>query len=212
MLKKIKYDSIIFDLDGTLWDAANVTAIGWNNALIKNDLSKYKVNTQDVRKVSGMPIRECVEFLFRDIPTIDLTEFGKIICIEEEKAFEECCGQLYPGVQNGIEVLAKKYPLFLVSNCQSWYLSKFWKQFDLEKYFTGQDCNGNANEPKPKMIKGLLKKFHLRNAIYIGDTRGDRTACMEAGVTFGYASYGFGNIEKENITLNNFNELVKCLM
>lgn len=208
----MKYDSIIFDLDGTLWDASQVTANGWNNALIKNGLREYKVSSADVRNVSGMPLQECASILFGHIPNIDLVALEKLICTEEEKAFEECCGQIYPGVEKGIKVLALKYPLFLVSNCQSWYLKKFWNLFDLEKYFTAQDCYGNANEPKPKMIKGLLQKHHLKNAIYIGDTRGDKAASMKAGVEFGYASYGFGDIEKEKTTISSFSELINHLI
>ena len=203
----MRYDSIIFDLDGTLWDASNVTARGWNNALSKRNLSKYTVNAQDVKKVSGLPFGECIEVLLGDIPGIDLAEIEKVIDIEEEKAFEESCGQLYPGVEKGIEALARKYPLFLVSNCQSWYLKQFWNQFDLEKYFTDHDCNGNANEPKSRMIEGIVKKHHLKNPIYIGDTRGDKAACIAAGVQFGYARYGFGHLEKEEISINSFDEL-----
>ncbi len=207
----MKYDSIIFDLDGTLWDASHVTASGWNNALIARGLGHCSVNSQDVKNVSGLPFSECVESLLGNIQNIDLAEIKELIDIEEAKIFEELGGQLYPGVETGITILAQKYPLFLVSNCQSWYLKKFWDQFDLEKYFTGHDCNGNANEPKSEMIKGIIKNYHLENPIYIGDTKGDKEACSAAGVHFGYASYGFGDLEKEEISLGSFDELTNTL-
>lgn len=210
-VRNMRYDSIIFDLDGTLWDTSQVTANGWNNALIKNGLREYKISSADVRNVSGMPLQKCISILFKHIPGIDLVVLEKLICAEEEKAFEVDCGRLYPDVKKGIKNISQKYPLFLVSNCQSWYLNKFWDQFNLEKYFTGQDCHGNANKTKSEMIKRILQKYNLKNAIYIGDTKGDKAAAMEAGVEFGYANYGFGDLEKEEKTIKSFRDLTQCL-
>jgi phosphoglycolate phosphatase len=44
------YDSIIFDLDGTLWDASEACANAWNIAL----LTGLSVKPDDIRGVSGL--------------------------------------------------------------------------------------------------------------------------------------------------------------
>lgn len=208
---KTKYDSIIFDLDGTLWDASDVTASGWNNALAKMGLEQYAIDHVAVKNVSGKPFGECIEVLFNDIPGIDIAKLEREIDIEEEKIFESQRGKTYPGVEQGIVPLAENYRLFLVSNCQSWYLQAFWDQFGLEKHFTDHDCNGNANQQKPDMIKGLVEKHNLKNALYVGDTSGDHNACKTAGVAFGFVEYGFGEAENADMTFNSFEHLVKSL-
>lgn len=210
-MAKLEYDAIIFDLDGTLWDASGVTAAGWNNALVKMNLDQHQIDHVAVKNVSGKPFGECVEILFGNIPGIDVNELEKQIDLEEEKIFTTLQGEIYSGVEIGLPVLSEKYPLFLVSNCQSWYLQLFLDQFKLEKYFTDHDCNGNANQQKPEMIQGLIKKHNLQNALYVGDTTGDRNACLAAGVAFGYADYGFGEVDEADLTFRNFEELVDCL-
>jgi len=210
-MPNIKYDSIIFDLDGTLWDASRVTAAGWNNALAKMNLDQHKVDHQAVNNVSGKPFSECVEVLFGHIPGIDVVALEKQIDLEEEKIFLSRRGEIYPGVEKGLSVLSERYPLFLVSNCQSWYLQVFLDQFNLEGYFRDRDCNGNANQQKAEMIRGLVKKHDLQKALYIGDTEGDRNACLAAGAAFGYADYGFGDIEGVDLVFSNFLELVDGL-
>ena len=42
---------------------------------------------------------------------------------------------LYDGVADGLSLLAKKYPLFLVSNCPGWYLEEFFRATGL------RDCS-----------------------------------------------------------------------
>jgi phosphoglycolate phosphatase len=207
----IEYDAIIFDLDGTLWDASAVTATGWNNALVNMGLGQHQIDHVAIKNVSGKPFGECVEVLFGDIPNIDVNALEKQIDLEEEKAFLTQRGNIYAGVEKGLSVLFENYPLFLVSNCQSWYLQVFLNQFKLEKQFTDHDCNGNAKQQKPDMIQGLVKKYQLQNALYVGDTSGDRNACLAAGVAFGYVDYGFGDVEEADLTFSSFADLVDCL-
>lgn len=205
------HDAIIFDLDGTLWDASAVTAAGWNAALAQNGLERYAIDHADIKNVSGLPFGECVERLFGHIPGVAIADLEKHIDREEEKIFATRRGEIYPGVERGISVLAKHYPLFLVSNCQSWYLRVFWDQFNLEKYFTGHDCNGNANQQKPEMIRGLKNRHKLENALYVGDTDGDKNSSRAAGVAFGHARYGFGEVGEADMTFRSFPDLVARL-
>jgi phosphoglycolate phosphatase len=207
VLNTMKFDSIIFDLDGTLWDATNVTAHGWNSALVHLKLGQFKVSAEQVKEVCGLPNSECIERIFKNVPDVNLVELEKNLDMEEEAAFKKCLGKLYPGVEDGITKLKQSLPLFLVSNCQTWYLKRFWQQSGLEQYFEGQDCNGNENNPKHIMIKNLIQKHNLSYPMYIGDTGGDKTSCDKVGVTFGYAAYGFGDLVNEKIKFNSFSEI-----
>jgi len=56
-------DSIIFDLDGTLWDASPTSAIAWSKTA--NDLGiDISIDEAAIKKVSGLPFDKCVDLLF----------------------------------------------------------------------------------------------------------------------------------------------------
>ena len=202
-------DSIVFDLDGTLWDASEATATGWNVVLAKNNLSEFQVTPDDIRKISGLPFDECVTKIFGRVEQIDCNSLESIFDEEEKRSIRSDGGTLFEGVEEGIRVLSKDFRLFLVSNCQSWYLQLFWDQFRVEQYFQEQDCYGDSGESKAQMIKEISDTHSLKHPIYIGDTEGDQNASHEAGVTFGYASYGFGKASNPQVSFASFDKLVR---
>ncbi len=108
-------DALIFDLDGTLWDAAAASAYGWNLALDELGLSR-RVTVDGIRSVSGRPFPQCVETLLPELfpapaSTLELLE------ARERTGIELMAGVLYDGVADGLSRLDGRYPLFLVSNC-----------------------------------------------------------------------------------------------
>ena len=48
----MKFDGLIFDLDGTLWDSSESISIAWNNVLKKNNLT-YKITSQRIKELFG---------------------------------------------------------------------------------------------------------------------------------------------------------------
>ena len=58
------YDSFIFDLDGTLWNAtANVTK-AWNVAVSKSRPNTPPLTEKDVTKIMGLTEKEIPKVLF----------------------------------------------------------------------------------------------------------------------------------------------------
>ena len=49
----MKFDSIIFDLDGTLWDSTKNVTISWNDTFEKMGLS-YRITPDDLTRSMGM--------------------------------------------------------------------------------------------------------------------------------------------------------------
>src|SRR5665811_1709476 len=55
-------DAVIFDIDGTLWDASSSSAQGWNLGLAKLGIPG-EVRAEEMSMVTGSPIEECVDAL-----------------------------------------------------------------------------------------------------------------------------------------------------
>lgn len=200
-------DALIFDLDGTLWDAAVPTARGWNEALAELG-AETRVTVDGIRSVAGTPFLGCVEILVPEIcpPTEAML---KTIDVREEQAIAESGGTLFAGVEPGLERLASVYPLYLVSNCQAWYLDLFFAKTGLQKHFAGADCNGYSGHSKREMLDRLAKSQGLTGAVYVGDTQGDHDSAREAGLSFAFARYGFGSVAEAVPAFDAFEALVE---
>ena len=199
-------DALIFDLDGTLWDAAAASTYGWNLALEEMGLAQ-RVTDAGIRSVSGKPFPECVSTLLPELAPWP-PELQEHLEVRERTGIELIAGELYPGVDEGLRRLAARYPLFLVSNCPAWYLEEFFRHSGLRDLFTGWDCWGLSGIPKPGMLLNLAERYHLGRAVYVGDTKGDRAATEAAGLEFAFVEYGFGDMEDVRLSFATFEGLV----
>ncbi len=201
-------DSIIFDLDGTLWDASFATAAGWNAVLRENGFTNLEVTAEDIRRVSGLPPEESITKCFENASNFDQQALIPELDVAEKTNIEQSGGRLFADVYKGIADLSKVFDLFLVSNCQSWYLESFWTHTNLQSFFAGDVCNGKSRLPKSQMIKNISDTYYLKYPVYIGDTIWDQQAANMAGVEFGYVSYGFGEAVNPELEFDSFGELV----
>ncbi len=199
-------DTIIFDIDGTLWNASPASAKGWNISLAKLGIDK-NVTSKQIESVAGNPYEKCVEILLPGLQEQypDLLETLNQCEMEVVKSEG---GIFYAGVIDGIKKLAGTHKIFLVSNCQDWYMKIFLEFSGLEPILTGFDCHGMSGQPKHKMLTKIKSNYSLNNPVYVGDTEGDETAANLAGIDFIHVSYGFGSPAKEAINFDSFAELL----
>jgi phosphoglycolate phosphatase len=199
-------DALVFDLDGTLWDAAAASTIGWNLALEEMGVA-LRVTVDDIRSVSGTPFDQCVETLLPELcPPSEATL--RSLGAHERAVLEESGGTVYEGVAAGLQELAMHFPLFLVSNCPDWYLDAFLRITGLRVCFRDWDCHGSSGLPKARMLLGLAERYGLKQVVYVGDTQGDEDATFEAGMDFAFARYGFGKARAPLLSFDSFGELV----
>ena len=206
------FDSIIFDLDGTLWDTSETCAKAWNNALLELGITDRQVTAEGIRSVTGMPFDVCVKTLFSDLDTALVGELEDRIDTLERLHLTAAGGLIFDGVLEGIKRLAEHYELSIISNCQSWYLQLFLERSGLRAYFAESTCHGDSRIAKSEMIADLCRTRALSNPIYIGDTMGDQIASLKAGVSFGHARYGFGNSDASTAAFNTFSELLEYFL
>jgi len=202
----VTWDSLIFDLDGTLWDAAAASAEGWNTAAERLGISK-RLTKEAIRTVSGKPTAECYQILLPELWPMP-SDVMRLFDVCEREAIERRGGVLYAGVAAGVARLAARYPLFVVSNCLDWYLEAFLSSSGLRECFAGWDCHGCSGMEKPAMFRRLKQRQGLRSPVYVGDTRGDQQAAAQAGIGFAFVGYGFGEVQGDPVSFDSFDELV----
>lgn len=100
----------------------------------------------------------------------------------------------------------------MISNCQSWYLKAFLKQFELSYLFEDCDSFGDSGVPKSEMIKAMVRNHSLKETIYICDTESDQKSSYDANVDFGFVNYGFGEVSDSALTFDSFSQLVSYFL
>jgi phosphoglycolate phosphatase len=201
-------DSIIFDIDGTLWNACPSSTKGINNAFKKLGIDREFL-VQEIESITGHPFKHGIELLFPD-KEIDQFTMDTLNSCEMEIIKKEG-GVFYDGIIEGIIDLASSYKIFLVSNCQDWYLDVFLNFSGLRPILTGFDCYGLSGLSKAEMLLKIKNNYILNNPVYIGDTEGDEIATNLAKMEFIYVSYGFGKAKNNPKTFNSSTSLMDYL-
>lgn len=192
---KEKYDSIIFDLDGTLWDSSKPICEAWNIILDKHpEIVREPITIAELGGCMGLPMYDIAAKLFPLEKSEVRNALMDELCIFENGYLEKTGGVLFPKLKETLEQLKKKYRLFIVSNCQDGYIEAFLKAHNFTDIFEDTECWGRTRAPKGVSNKILIERNNLNNPVYIGDTAGDAQSAKDAGIDFIYAAYGFGEV------------------
>lgn len=204
----MKIDSMLFDLDGTLWNATYTTTRFFESRLRELE---YPITIEQplVQSAMGLLVEEIAQIYFKDFPAEKRVEM--MLNANEGKAayLKQHGGILYPDVEATLEKLSKRYKLFLVSNCTEEYLDAFFSAHGLQKYFADYENSGRTKMGKAHNIKLVVERNQLQNPVYIGDIEKDRLAAVEAGIPFVFAAYGFGDVQKYDAKIEQFNQLLE---
>ena len=203
-----RLDSIIFDLDGTLWDTCPACAVGWNNVVARHGIAFRPVTAADVRSVAGKPHEACIREVFKELPESHLQILIDETQVEDNRMIAQLGGQLYPGVADGLRRLAGRYPLFIVSNCQAGYIETFFDVTGLASCFRDHECWGATGLPKAGNLQRVIDRNRLAATVFVGDGEGDEAAALACQVPFIHAAYGFGRSHAPFATIMSFDELV----
>lgn len=205
------FDSMIFDLDGTLWNAVKNVTAAWNRAIAGEPDIKKTLSEDDVKNIMGLNTKEIGLKFFPELPEsrrdILMARCGEV----EREELPQTGGTLYPDAEKTLRDLSGQLPLFIVSNCDSGYIEAFLHYHRLGHFFRATLCYGDTGEEKAVNIKSLVADFQLERPVYIGDTEKDRISAAAAGVDFIHAAYGFGRVQKETASIHIISELLHLL-
>lgn len=200
------FDGIIFDVDGTLWDSTDPVAVSYNIVFEREGMS-YRTTGPELMKLFGKPMDVIFANLFPELPRSETDRLANDCIIEENHYLEEHPADFYPGIYKTMEALSKKYPLFIVSNCQCGYIEIVEKAGGLTPFIKDHLCFGDTGTSKGQTLLRLMRENGLKNPIYVGDTQGDMDACKEAGIPMILCNYGFGHTDEAIAAIDTFGEL-----
>lgn len=190
---KVKYKTIIFDLDGTLLNTLNDLAAAANYALAKN---KLPLRTKDeIRMFVGNGIHKLVE---RSVPANSPKSIQNAVFHDLNTYYKQHCADNthpYPGI---IQLLQKLREL----GCQTAIVSNkpdYGVQALAKQYFYGQldaacgERTGIAKKPAPDMLLAIMQELHAdkNSTVYVGDSDTDIETAFNAGVPCIGACWGF---------------------
>ena len=195
-------ESLIFDVDGTLWNSVDLVVKGWNLALEEAGLAPT-CTAEGIRPLFGKTMDEIARAFLPDQAPKRRQEIMDSCMVMQA----DTCDIFYPGVRHGLEALAQRHRLFIVSNCQRGYIELLLEKGNLGTWIRDHACFGETGLCKGETIRLLMKRNEIRSAAYIGDTQGDREAACLAGIPFVWAAYGFGRPEAWDARVETFSQL-----
>jgi phosphoglycolate phosphatase len=207
-----KIEAIIFDLDGTLWDAVEGICYSWNLVLSSHpECGRGLLTPEELGGYLGLPMTEIAKRAFPNISAKEQQEILDMCCKSENDYLYEHGATLYPKLEATLLELKKKYKLFVVSNCQQGYIESFIHAHRLSACFDDIECWGNNKLPKGENNKLIMARNNVTKAVYVGDTAGDEQSARDAGIPFIFATYGFGKAVNPDYELDEFSKLPELM-
>lgn len=199
---------IIFDLDGTLWDASDAVTRSWNMALAALDEFNVRIDRRDMMRFMGNLLFDIGRMMLpKNLTDAHVQEIVDL-CIEYEHAYlREHGAPLYENLKDTLKELKKEYSLYIVSNCQAGYIEVFLDCTKLWDVFDDYECPGRTGLEKAENIKLIVQRNNLAKAVYVGDTDGDFCATCAVGLPFIHASYGYGKPHDVTPSVKRFEDL-----
>lgn len=197
---------LIWDLDGTMWDSSFQSYQAWNAYMEAHGESK-RFTQADCRSYCGKTLEEIAAVIF---PDRDKAERNNLIygcCDWENVPLAKYGGDLFDGLIPVLKELHRKYHMSVVSNCGLGYIEAFFTGNRTEEYFDDYENAVRTGMGKAENIRLVMERNGLDRAIYIGDTNGDYTASVKAGVDFILAAYGYGDAPEAKWRIDHLSEL-----
>ena len=181
---------ILFDLDGTLLDTLDDILGGVNHTL---RTFGYPERTKaEVRRFVGNGARRLMDQAVPEGGNVDaaLAEFQRFY-----SANCQILTKPYDGILEALTVLAKKYPVAIVSNKPDTAVKPLCDQYFPGIYARGEsaDC---PRKPAPDMVFEAMGALDVTQCVYVGDSEVDVLTAKNAGVPCLSVLWGFRDREE----------------
>lgn len=193
----MKYDLVIFDLDGTILDTLEDLCDSVNYALDR--LGFPKRTLVEVRNFLGNGIRKLVECALpqgSDEKCVEEMlaihrEYYSVHCADKTKPYEGIKEMLGELKERGIKlaVLSNKPDYAVKILCEDYFPNVFDAAYGFRE--------GIERKPSPEAVEGLLEELGVprEKAVYVGDSEVDVRTAKNAGLDMMIVEWGFRDRE-----------------
>lgn len=194
--------NLIFDLDGTIIDSRRsiqrAFAYVFNEAGIVN-----KDFIEDIK--IGPSLDQIIKNLCPDSSSNSFPQIKDLFVKTYDEMYCTNC-DLYEDAGEVLHQLSKKSDLHIVTNKRSTPTEKILEHFGIRQLFTSVtacDSRGGGFVTKSESLNHMIEchRIDKRTCCYLGDTEGDAAACLESGIEFFFAAWGYGDdkVDEANV-------------
>ena len=209
---------LVFDLDGTLVDSRRDIAESANELLAS--LGAPPLDHDEVVQMVGEGARLLVSrVLAAGGVRADIdAAFARFSAIYDRRLADHT--RPYPGVVAGLERLAERFTLAVLTNKPQHHTDRLLEALDLRRYFV-QALGGDTAQGRKPDPTGLTALIGAAGAVpaagmLVGDSWVDAETARRGGTRFCFAEYGFGSVppaglREGELRIRDFEELQALL-
>ena len=207
--------AMIFDMDGTLFQTDLILEPALEatfDVLRLNHLWEGKTPIEQYRVIMGVPLPVVWETL---CPNHSLDIRRNSNKIFQQKLIELIKAQkdaLYEEVEDTLDTLSQKYPIFIASNGEVEYLQAIVETYHLDRFIRGtysiqQIATGNKSD----LVKLVKETNKIEEGYVVGDRSSDINAAKDnaliaIGVKFDFAQEE--ELKQADYVVNHFKEIL----
>lgn len=189
----MKYNTFIFDMDGTILDTLEDLADTMNYCLLSHNMPKRTL--PEIKSFVGNGIYKIIE---RSVPKdIEKSVIDEMF-IEFNNYYKDHCSiktKPYDGIIDIMQKLTESgFNVAVVSNKADYAVKSLCDDYfgKLVKYSVGAK-EGQRKKPYPDSVFDALNYFNcdVKDAVYIGDSEVDIETAKNAGIDLILVSWGF---------------------
>ncbi|MFF2754421.1 HAD hydrolase-like protein [Psychrobacillus sp. NPDC058041] len=180
--------SLIFDMDGTLFQTDKILEISLENTfnyLRESKLWDKETPIEKYREIMGVPLPVVWENLLPNYSK-EVHELANEFFHDQLIAnIKEGKGALYPHVVEVFSYLkSNSYSIYIASNGQIEYLKAIVDYYELDQWVTETfSIQQVQTDDKADLVSTILKKYEIREGAVIGDRLSDINAAKKNGLT-----------------------------
>ena len=190
----MKYDTYIFDLDGTLLDTLQDLATSVNYTLRQHDMPEHSID--DIRRFVGNGVRKLMERAVPDGAQNPLFESAFAMFRQYYMQHSLDTTRPYDGIPEMLDELKRRgCRMAVVSNkmmaATQELIAHFFPQ--IEVAIGEHEAEGIRKKPAPDTVREALRQLGVttKNAVYVGDSDVDIETAYNSGLPCISVLWGF---------------------